>query len=133
MTGECVANGKHGVRLGVILVEGDGLIEQTLRDHVVVASHAPEVGQSTHNQIPSTKTMWRFAFSVKVLRGIHLRLDRGDDGLSDLVLYCEDVGEAAVVTVAPELAARRHVAELGSNAHEVTAPAHAALHHVIDA
>src|SRR5262249_21740656 len=101
--------------------------------HVVVASQAPEMGQSTHNQIPSTKTMWRFAFSVKVLRGIHLRLDRGDDGLSDLVLYCEDVGEAAVVTVAPELAARRHVAELGSNAHEVTAPAHAALHHVIDA
>src|SRR5215475_4708963 len=77
--------------------------------------------------------MRRLALSVKVLRGIHLRLDRGDDGLSYLVLYCKDVSKAAVVTVSPELAARRHIAELGSNAHEIAAPTHAALHHVIDA
>src|SRR5262249_42531482 len=35
--------------------------------------------------------------------------------------------------VAPELAARRHVAELGGDAHEVAAPAHAALDQVADA
>lgn len=45
--------------------------------------------------------MRRLALSVKVFRGIHLRLDGGDDGFSDFILYREDIGEPAVVMVPP--------------------------------
>ena len=41
-----------------------------------------------------------FALGAKIFRGIKLRLDRGDNRFSDLVLHGEHVGEVAVVALA---------------------------------
>ena len=70
---------------------------------------------------------------MKIFRGIDLRLDRGDDGLRDLVLHRKNVSEIAVVAFAPDVAAGGGVVKLHGDAHAVAAFAHAALNHIADA
>ena len=69
----------------------------------------------------------------KLLGGIELRLDRGDDRLRDLVLHGEDIREAAVVALGPDVAAGGDIVELGGDAHMVAFLAHRALDDVADA
>ena len=89
--------------------------------------------QRPHHQIPGVHAVRRLALGAKILRGIELRLDRGDDGLGDLVLHREHVGEVAVVALRPDVAAGGDVVELRGDAHAVAALAHAALDHIADA
>jgi hypothetical protein len=69
----------------------------------------------------------------KFFGGIKLRLDRSHDGFGDFVLYREDVGEVAVVTLCPNVAAGGDVVELRRDAHTIATLAHAAFEHVTDA
>ena len=61
--------------------------------------------QRAHHQIPGVHVVGRLALGAEILGGIKLRLDRRDDGLRDLVLHGEHVGEIAVVALRPEVAA----------------------------
>jgi hypothetical protein len=70
---------------------------------------------------------------VEIFRGIELRLDCGDDGLGDLVLHCENVGEIAVVALRQNVAAGGDIVKLRCDAHSIAALANAALDHIADA
>ena len=89
--------------------------------------------QRPHHQVPGVEVLGRLASGAKILRRIELRLDRRDDGLGDLVLHGEHVGEVAVVAFRPDVAAAGNVDELRGDAHTVAALAHAALDDVADA
>ena len=128
-----MAGGEHAERLAVIRIDGDRLLEQRLRDDIVLPRHAPIMRQRPHHQIPRVEAFRRLALGAKIFRGIELRLDRRDDRLGDLVLHGEDVGETAVVALRPDMAAGRDVVELRGDAHAVAGLAHAALEHVADA
>ena len=133
MGAERVAGGEHAERLAVVRIDGDRLLQQRLRDHIVLPRHPPVMRQRPHHQIPGVHAVRRLALGAKILRGIELRLDRGDDGLGDLVLHREHVGEVAVVALRPDVAAGGDVVELRRDAHAVAALAHAALDHIADA
>ena len=60
--------------------------------------------QPPHHQIPGVEAFRRLAAGPEILRRVDLRLDGGDDGVGDLVLYRENVGQLAVVTLRPEVA-----------------------------
>ena len=62
-----------------------------------------------------------------------LQLQRRHDGLADLVLQGEDVGEVAVVALGPDVVAGRAVDQLGGDPHPAAGLAHAAFEHVADA
>ena len=70
---------------------------------------------------------------MEILRRVKLRLDRCHDGLGDLVLHREYVGQVAVVAFGPEMAAGDDIVELGGDAHPVAGLAHAAFHYVAHA
>ncbi len=128
-----MAGGKNAERLAVIRIDTDRLLQQRLRHDIVLPRHAPVMRQRPHHQIPGIHAVRRLALGAKILRGIKLRLDRGDDGLGDLVLHGEHIGEVAVVALRPDVAAGGDVVELRRDAHAVAALAHAALDHVADA
>ena len=128
-----MAGGEHAERLAVVRIDGDRLLEQRLRDHIVLPRHPPVMRQRPHHQIPGVHAVRRLAPGAKIFRGIELRLDRGDDRLGDLVLHREHVGEIAVVALRPDVAAGGDVVELRRDAHAVAALAHAALDHIADA
>jgi len=87
-----MADGKDGECLGIVRVEGNCPREQHLRRGIVAGGHPPKMRQRPHHQAPSVETPGRLALGVKVFCRIELWLDRGDDRLGDLVLYCEHVG-----------------------------------------
>ena len=62
-----------------------------------------------------------------------MRLDRGHDGLGDLVLHGEDVGDFAVVAFCPDVAAIGDIVQLRGDAHAAAALSNAALEHIADA
>ena len=64
---------------------------------------------------------------------VELRLDRGDDGIRYLVLDRENIGQVAIVTLRPEMAAGGDVIELNRDAHALAALAHAAFEDIADA
>ena len=128
-----MAGGEHAKRLAVVRIDGDRLLEQGLRDHVVLARHPPVVRQRPHHQVPGVHAVRRLAPGAEILRGVELRLDRGDDRLGDLVLHREHVGEVAVVALRPDVAAGGDVVELRRDAHALAVLAHAAFDHVADA
>ena len=65
--------------------------------------------------------------------GSSLSFSARDDGLRDLVLQGEDVGQVAVVAVGPDVVAGRAVDQLGGDPHPAAGLAHAAFEHVADA
>ena len=89
--------------------------------------------QRAHHQIPCIHAVRRFALGAEIFRGVKLRLDRGDDGLGDLILHGEHVGDVAIVALRPDVAAGCDVVELRGDAHAIAAFAHAALDHITDA
>ena len=89
-----MAGRKHAERLAVVGIDGGRLFQQRLRDDIVLSRHPPVMRQRPHHQIPGIHAVGRLALGAKIFRGIKLRLDRGDDGLGDLVLHGEHVGEA---------------------------------------
>src|SRR5438105_587443 len=129
---EQMADRKQGERLGIIWINGDRLIEQSLRREVVLTGNAPVMRQRPHDQIPGIEALGRLALSAKILRRVELRFNRGNDGLGDLVLNREHIGKVAVVTLSPEVAAGRDVVKLSRNAYALALLAHAALDHIVD-
>ena len=127
MRREHVAGAEQPERLAVVRIERDGLFEQGLRHDMVLPRHAPVMRERAHQEIPGVHAVGRLALGAKILGGIELRLDRGDDRLRDLVLHREDVGELAVVTFGPEMAAGGDVVELRGDADAVAVLADAAL------
>ena len=90
------------------------------------------MGQRPHHQTPGIQAFRRVALAVEILRGVELRLDRGDDRLGDLVLHREHVGETAIVTLRPDVASGCDVVELRRDAHTVAVLTHAAFDYVTD-
>jgi hypothetical protein len=132
MRAERMTGSKNSERLAVIRIDTNGLFQQSLRHYVVLSGHPPVMRQRSHHQIPGIHAVWRFAPGVKILGGIELRLDGGDDGLGDLILPGENVGKGAIVSFRPDVAAGGDVIELRSNADTVAALAHASLDYVTD-
>src|SRR4051812_15578081 len=126
-------SGEQAERLAVVRIDGGRLLEQRLRDHVILSRHPPVVRQRPHHQIPCVHVIRGFAIGAKVLRGIELRLNRSDDGLSNLVLNREHIDKVPVVSLRPNLGASGGVAELRRNAYTVAVLAHATLDHIADA
>ena len=89
--------------------------------------------QRAHHQIPGVEIVRRLALAAEILGGIELRLDRGDDGLRDLVLHREHVGQIAVVALGPQMTAGDDIVELRGDAHLVAILAHRALDDIADA
>ena len=133
MGAERLAGGEHAKRLAVVRIDGGRLLEQGLRHQIVLTRHAPEMRERPHHQIPCVHAVRRLAPRTKGFRGIELRLDRGDDGLGDLVLHREYVGKGAVVAFRPDIVAGGGVTELNGDAHAVTDLAHAAFDDIADA
>ena len=131
--GEHVAGGEKAQRLAVLRVDGDGLFQQRLGDHIVLPRHAPVVRQRAHHQVPRVHAVRGLALGAKIFGGVKLRLDRRDDGLGDLVLHREHIGELAVVAFGPDVAAGCDVVELRGDPHPVAFLADAAFDHVADA
>ena len=129
---ERMADRKHSERLGIIRIDRDGLLEQPLSHEIVLAGHAPVMRQRAHHQVPGVKVLRRFAAAAKIFRRVKLRLNRGNDGLGDLVLYREHIGQLAVVTLRPEMAAGGDVVELHGDPHPAAILAHAALDDIAD-
>jgi hypothetical protein len=132
MRAECMTCGKNSERLAIIRIDTDRLFQQRLRHDIVLPRYAPVMRQRPHHQIPGVHAVWRFALGVKILRGIELWLDGGDDGFSDLILNCENVCKSAIVSFRPDVAASGDVVELCRDADTVAAFAHAALDDVTD-
>jgi hypothetical protein len=86
--------------------------------------------QRPHHQIPGVQAIGRFAPGAKIFRSIDLRLDRRDDGLGDLILHREHIGEIAVVALGPDMAAGCDIVQLRGDADAVAALAHAAFEQV---
>ena len=101
MHAEHMVGGEQGQRLAVVRVDRDRLFQQGLRGDAVGPRHPPVMRQRPHHQVPRVHVVGRFAPAAKILRRIDLRLDRGDDGVGDLVLHGEYIGQVAVVMLAP--------------------------------
>ena len=89
--------------------------------------------QRAHHQIPCIHAVGRLALGAEIFCCIKLRLDRGDDGLGDFILYREHIGNVAIVALGPDVAAGCDVIELCSDTHAIATFAHAALDHITDA
>src|SRR4051794_34119934 len=133
MEAKCIAGGKDAERLAVIRVNGDRLLQQCLRDEIVLSSHPPVMQKPPHHEIPGIHTLWRFTLGAKALPSIELGFDGSDDCFSNLVLHCEHIGKAAVVAFRPDMAASGCVIELHGDAYAVAVFAHATLDHIADA
>ena len=127
-----MAGGKDAERLAIVRIDRDRLFQERLGDDIVLSSHVPEMGQRPHHQTPGVQAFRGVALAVEIFRRIELRLDRGDDRLGDLVLHREHVGEAAIVTLGPDVASSCDVVELRRDAHAVAVLAHAAFDYVTD-
>ncbi|MGP8124201.1 MAG: hypothetical protein ACLP8B_27240, partial [Xanthobacteraceae bacterium] len=73
-----MAGGKHAERLTVAGIDGDRLLQQRLRDQIVLSRHPPVVRQRPHQQVPRIHAVRLLALGAKIFRRIELRLDRGD-------------------------------------------------------
>ena len=127
-----MAGGEHAERLAVAGIDRDRLLQQLLSGDIVLSRETPEMGQRSHHQAPGVHVARCPAPGMEIFRGKELRFDRGDDRFGDLVLHGEHVGEAAIVTFRPEMAAGGNVIELGGDADAVAILAHAAFDHVTD-
>src|SRR4029077_20414229 len=130
---ENIAEGEQAECLAVMRVDGDGPLEQHLGCKIVPGRHLPEMPQPPHHQIPGVEAFRGLAAGPEVLRRVDLRLDGGDDGVGDLVLYRENVFQLVVVTLRPEVSAGSNVTELHGNSHTVAALAYAAVDDIADA
>src|SRR5450432_307683 len=82
MGAERMTGGEHAMRLAIVWIDFNRLLQECLRDDVVLACYSPKVGESSHHQIPSVQAVGWFALSTKVFRGVDLRLDGSDYRLS---------------------------------------------------
>ena len=103
-----------------------------MRDHVVLSRQSPVVRQSAHHQIPGIHAIGRLALGAEIFRSVKLRFDRANDSLRDLVLNREDVGNIAIVTFCPNMAASCYIVELRGDAHALSFFSHAALDDITD-
>ena len=133
MGAEDAAVGEQPQRLAVMRIDLDRLFQQRLRHRVVRPRHPPVMRERAHHEIPGVEAARRLVLRAKAFGGIEMRLDRGDDRLGDLVLHGEDVRDAAVVALGPQMAAGGDVVELRGDAHLVAAAAHAAFDDVAHA
>jgi hypothetical protein len=131
--GEGMAGRQHAQRLAVVGIDADRLLEQRLRHDIVLPRDAPVVGQSPHDEVPGIEAVGRATPGVRAFRGVELRLDGGHDGLRDLVLDGEDIGQRAIVALRPDMAAGGDRIELGGDSHAIARLADAALHDIAHA
>jgi hypothetical protein len=111
---------------------GDRPVEQ---DERVPAALARELGaqeQSAHDALPRVEALRRLAAGPGMLGGQELGPDAADDAGRDLVLDGEDVVEAPVVALGPEVVAGRRLDELGRHPDPVGRLADAAPEDVPD-
>ena len=118
------------MRLAIVWIDFNSLLQERLRDDVVLACHPPKVGESSHHQIPSVQAFRWFALSTKVFRRVDVRLDGSNYRLRDLVLHRKYVGEPPVVPFRPDMAASGGVVQLSGNSNTVAGLADTALEYV---
>ena len=121
---------EQGQRLAVVRIDRNRAFQQRLRGEAVGSRHPPVMRQRPHHQVPCVHAVGRLAPAAKILGSVDLRFDRGDDGVGDLVLHREYVGQIAVVMLRPDMAAGRGIVELRGDADAIAASSHAAFDHV---
>ena len=121
---------EQGQRLTVIWVDRNRSFQQVLRGDAVRPRDPPVMRQRAHHEIPRIHAVGRFAPASEIFRGVNLRFYCRDNGVRDLVLDGEYVGQVAVEMFGPEVAAGGGVVELRRDAHAVAVPSHAAFEHV---
>jgi hypothetical protein len=124
---------EQGQRLTVVRIDGNGPLQQRLRRETVGPRYAPVMRQRPHHEVPCIDAVGRLAPAAKVLCRINLRFDRGDDGVGNFILYCEYVGQVAVVMLCPDMTAGRGVIELRGDAYAIAASSDTAFEHVAHA
>ena len=105
------------MRMGVVGVDRDRLLQQLLRAPLLVRARAPHVRQRLQHQVPRIDALRRLAPHPRRLGDQDLRPDRTDDAVGDVVLQLEDVGQLAIVAVGPQVDAVRGIDQLSGDAH----------------
>src|SRR3954453_12173505 len=72
METEGITRGKHSKRLTIIWVDGDRLLQQCLRDNIVLSGHSPVMRQRPHHEIPGIHAVWWLALSANAFASIEL-------------------------------------------------------------
>src|SRR5688572_11915126 len=94
----------------------DRLFEKLSCRDEVRGRAAIEMEHAALIQAPGVEAFARLHPRAFALGPAQLRLDRAHDGLSDLVLELENVGERAVIAACPDIVVACRFAELGGDA-----------------
>jgi hypothetical protein len=89
-----------------------------------------DVGHSSQKIVVSSEFLGRFAFGAFDLGLFELWRDRADNACGHLVLEIENVLQAAVETIRPQMRAGRRIDQLPGDAHLVSRFSNAAFKHV---
>ncbi len=118
---------------GEIGVELDRPIEQFQRFVDVVACPSVDTGHAAQQVVVGIEPLGRLALGALDFGLFEFRRDRDDHARRDLVLQIENVLEATVEAIRPEMRAGRGIDQLSGDPHAVRRLAHAALQHIADA
>jgi hypothetical protein len=122
---EYVRKGEARIGLRIIGVERQRLPQKPYRllergAVLFLAEHDLAAAQKTVISID----VGRLAFGkARLFRRAERHLERVDDPMSDIVLNLENIGQIAIVAVAPEMSATFRIDELRGNAHALAGPA----------
>ena len=86
-----------------------------------------------HHEAPCVEALGRLALRSETLRGVKVRLDRGDNAFGDLILKGEEIHELAVVALGPHLQSRRRIDQLRGYPHALARSSDAAFQDIPDA
>ena len=125
--------GQQAERFGIARIELDGLAQQRDGALGAVLGLAVELGQRAQEEIVGAQVLGRLGQRAPDLQCPQARRYGGDHVLGDVVLQGEDVAQAALVAVGPDMSAGPGLDELGGDTHAVSGLAHAALDHIAHA
>ena len=118
---------------GIVRVEREGAVEQTLRLGVVLPRRAMVQHLGGQHAFISRHVIGRLALRTVVRSGLDAAGQRRDDRAGYLVLDGEDVLEFAVVAFCPDVPVGFRVDQLHCDADAIAGLSHAALENVFDA
>jgi hypothetical protein len=124
--GDAIGRGEFGIELARLAEQRQRLGGGLARQPVNVRHPAQEI-------VVGVEALGRLARGPLDFGLLELRRDRADHARGHLILQIEDVFDAAVEMVGPQMRAGRNIDELRRDAHPLRQLAHAAFEHVAHA